>query len=78
MSGARIDVHTHFLPDGYRAVLARHELDMIGGTPVPDWSAELHEEFMRRWGIGTAVVSISNPGVYFGDTAERRETPRGS
>jgi predicted TIM-barrel fold metal-dependent hydrolase len=76
VSGVRIDVHTHFVPDGYRAVLARHGLDMIAGTPVPDWSAELHEEFMRRWGIATAVVSISDPGVYFGDTAEARETAR--
>lgn len=72
----RIDLHTHFVPDGYRAVLARHGHDMIAGTPVPDWSAELHQEFMRRWGIATAVVSISDPGVYFGDTAEARETAR--
>ena len=76
MSGARIDVHTHFVPDGYRAVLARHGHDTIAGTPVPDWSAGLHEEFMREWGIETAVVSISDPGVYFGDRAEARETAR--
>ncbi len=34
----RIDVHTHFLPDAYRAILARHGLDMIAGAPVREWS----------------------------------------
>ena len=72
----RIDIHTHFLPDGYREVLARHGLDAIAGTPVPDWSAELHEQFMRSWQIETAVLSISDPGVYFGDCGEARETAR--
>jgi hypothetical protein len=28
----RIDIHTHFLPAAYRAVLARHGLDAIAGT----------------------------------------------
>jgi len=46
----RIDVHTHFLPDSYRAVLARHGLDKIAGTSVPEWSRELHEDFMQSWG----------------------------
>jgi predicted TIM-barrel fold metal-dependent hydrolase len=75
-SPRRIDLHTHFLPDGYRKVLARHGQDTIAGTPVPEWSADLHQEFMREWGIDTAVVSISDPGVYFGDVGEARETAR--
>jgi 6-methylsalicylate decarboxylase len=72
----RIDVHTHFLPDGYRAVLARHGQDAIAGAQVPDWSPKLHEEFMDRWGIRTSVVSIRDPGVYFGDADEAKETAR--
>ena len=76
MSAGRIDVHTHFLPDGYRAALARHELDAVAGAPVPEWSADLHEEFMNSWGIETAVVSISDPGVYFGDAREACELAR--
>lgn len=75
MSG-RIDLHTHFVPDGYRAVLARHGLDAIAGVPVPEWSPALHEEFMRAWNIATSVVSISDPGVFFGDAGEARETAR--
>lgn len=76
MSARRIDIHTHFLPDSYRAVLARHGLETIAGTPVPAWSAEEHEGFMDEWEIETSVVSISDPGVYFGDAAEARETAR--
>jgi predicted TIM-barrel fold metal-dependent hydrolase len=73
---SRIDIHCHFLPDGYRAVLARHGLDNIAGAQVPDWSPELQEAFMRAWGIGTSVLSLSDPGVYFGDAGEARETAR--
>jgi 6-methylsalicylate decarboxylase len=62
-ASGRIDVHCHYLPDAYRAVLARHGQDAIAGTSVPDWSPELHEEFMRTWQIDTSVVSISDPGV---------------
>jgi predicted TIM-barrel fold metal-dependent hydrolase len=76
VSGGRIDVHAHFLPDAYRDVLAHHELTQIGGVPTPEWSRELHEDFMRAWGIDTSLVSISDPGVYFGDAAEARETAR--
>jgi len=76
VTAARIDLHTHFVPDRYRAVLARHGLDTIAGVPVPEWSPRLHEEFMRRWGIDTSVVSISDPGVYFGDSGEATETAR--
>jgi 6-methylsalicylate decarboxylase len=76
VSDGRIDIHTHFLPEGYRAVLARHGLDTIAGTPVPEWSASLHEAFMRSWKIETALVSISDPGIYFGGSGEARDTAR--
>jgi predicted TIM-barrel fold metal-dependent hydrolase len=76
VSARRIDVHAHFLPAGYRAVLARHELDEIAGVQVPEWSAQLHGEFARAWGIDASVVSISDPGIWFGDLGEARETAR--
>jgi 6-methylsalicylate decarboxylase len=75
-AAGRIDLHCHFLPDGYRATLAGHGLDNIAGAQVPDWSPELQEHFMQAWGIETSVVSISDPGVYFGDAGEARELAR--
>jgi predicted TIM-barrel fold metal-dependent hydrolase len=78
MAGAsgRIDIHAHFLPDAYRSVLRSHGLEDIAGVSVPEWSQELHEQFMLEWGIATSVVSISDPGVYFGDIAQAREVAR--
>ena len=39
----------------------------------PAWSSEAHLELMDRHGIETALLSMSSPGVHFGDdTAARR------
>jgi DNA-binding NarL/FixJ family response regulator len=45
-------------PDRYRAALARHGQDTIAGVPVPDWSPQLHEEFMCSWQIETSVAAL--------------------
>ncbi|MEZ3181584.1 amidohydrolase [Streptomyces pimonensis] len=69
-----LDVHAHFLTDSYvrRAREAGHELP--DGVPAwPTWSAAAHLELMDRCGIETSMLSISSPGVHFGDdTAARR------
>jgi hypothetical protein len=75
MSAGRVDVHTHILPGGYRAALARHGLEAIAGAAAPEWSPRLHEEFVNKWGIETAIA-ISDPGVYFGDAGEASELAR--
>ena len=64
MSG-EIDVHAHYLPPDYRDALARAELWMIGGLPVPEWSVELALEFMDAHGVAAQVLSVSDPGVEF-------------
>jgi predicted TIM-barrel fold metal-dependent hydrolase len=64
MSG-EIDAHAHYLPPAYRDALAQAELWMIGGLPVPDWSAQLALEFMDAHGIASQVLSVSDPGVEF-------------
>ncbi|MFG2429503.1 amidohydrolase family protein [Streptomyces sp. NPDC048590] len=73
-AAAHIDVHAHFVTDSYvrRAREAGHELP--DGVPAwPSWSAKAHLELMDRCGIGTSVLSVSSPGVHFGDdTAARR------
>jgi predicted TIM-barrel fold metal-dependent hydrolase len=69
-----LDVHAHFLTDSYvrRAREAGHELP--DGVPAwPTWSAAAHLELMDRCSIETSMLSISSPGVHFGDdTAARR------
>ncbi len=64
----KIDVHTHYIPDGYRAALQRSGNDQPDGMPwIPEWSPGQHLEVMDRLGIATSLLSISSPGVYVGD-----------
>ncbi|MGH9016260.1 MAG: hypothetical protein ACRDY1_00795 [Acidimicrobiales bacterium] len=64
----KIDVHAHFVPDGYRAALVDSGHDQPDGMPwVPSWSAREHIDAMDRLGIARALLSISSPGVHLGD-----------
>jgi predicted TIM-barrel fold metal-dependent hydrolase len=64
----RIDVHSHFIPEIYRAALEMNDLMRPDGIAVmPAWSVEKALETMDRLGIRTAFLSISSPGVHFGD-----------
>lgn len=73
----RIDVHAHYLPPAYRAaLLAAGHAQPDGFPQLPEWSAEEHVQAMNRLGIATALLSISSPGVYFGDAAAARDLAR--
>jgi 6-methylsalicylate decarboxylase len=60
----RIDAHVHLLPDAYRAELERRDLLTF---PLPPWSVERTCALMERHEIDAAVMSLSPPGVFFGD-----------
>ena len=65
-----IDVHAHFLPPQYRDALDAAGIDQPDGMPrVPLWSADDHVAMMNRVGSDTAVLSVSSPGVQFGEGA---------
>ncbi|MFI6374423.1 amidohydrolase family protein [Streptomyces sp. NPDC050546] len=73
MSSGLIDVHAHLLPDFYvqQATAAGHaHPDGMGDWP--SWSVDAHLEMMHRNGIGTAMLSMSSPGVHFGDDSAAR------
>jgi 6-methylsalicylate decarboxylase len=64
----KIDVHAHYIPDGYRAELEQSGRGQPDGMPgIPDWSADQHLEVMDRLGIATSLLSISSPGLCIGD-----------
>jgi predicted TIM-barrel fold metal-dependent hydrolase len=67
----RIDVHHHILPPEYIAAIAARR-----NVPVPDWSPARSLEEIDRAGIGTAMLSLVQPGVWFGDVAEGRRLAR--
>jgi len=67
----RIDVHHHFAPGFHR--------DAIAGKrpgPWPKWSPQMSLDDMDRSGIATAVLSIIQPGTWFGNAEESRKLLR--
>jgi predicted TIM-barrel fold metal-dependent hydrolase len=72
----RIDVHFHYLSPEYREKMT----DAVGGAPdgfpAPHWSAEAALAMMDKMGIATGMLSVSSPGVHFGNDAKARALAR--
>jgi predicted TIM-barrel fold metal-dependent hydrolase len=77
MGDRLIDVHAHYVPEAYRAaaIAAGHE-HPDGFPQLPEWSAAEHVDVMDRLGIATSMLSISSPGIHFGDDAAARRLAR--
>jgi len=73
----RIDIHAHFVPAFYREALAEAGLSTPDGIrAMPAWDAESTLRVMDKLGVATAMLSISSPGVHFGDDAKARALSR--
>jgi len=68
---ARIDVHHHYVPPGQAQVMATKR---VGG--LPKWTPQLSLDDMEKAGVATAVLSLVQPGVWFGDFQEARKLAR--
>ena len=65
-----VDVHVHYLSPAYRRGLADAGITHPDGFPyIPDWDVENAVEGMDRLQIAASVLSVSSPGVFFGDIA---------
>jgi predicted TIM-barrel fold metal-dependent hydrolase len=62
----RIDVHHHFAPPAWVAEVKGRPLLNVANTK---WSPAQSIEDMDRGGVAAALVSITNPGLWFGDSA---------
>lgn len=72
-----VDVHAHFLTPGYVEAAKAAGHDRPDGMPGwPSWSPTQHLELMDANGIASAMLSISSPGVHFGDDAAARTLAR--
>jgi predicted TIM-barrel fold metal-dependent hydrolase len=70
---ALVDVHAHFLTDRYVAAARAAGHEKPDGMPGwPAWSADEHLRLMDQWNVETAFLSISSPGVHFGDDTAAR------
>jgi predicted TIM-barrel fold metal-dependent hydrolase len=69
----RIDMHHHFAPPAWVAEVRGRPLLQPANTR---WTPEQSLEDMDRGGVAAAVVSVTNPGLWFGDTAQTRRLAR--
>ncbi len=67
----RIDVHHHIVPPAYLAEIASRRMGSAAR-----WTPELSIEDMDKNGIAKSVLSLIQPGVWFGDAVEARRLAR--
>ncbi len=86
----RIDVHHHFTPPEYQAFTAAHPgVGGFGrggrgrggnasglGSARTGWALSEDLEDMDKYGTDVAILSITTPGFWFGETAEVRKVMR--
>ena len=68
----RIDIHHQFAPPAWVAEVNGRPLLQTANTT---WTPEKSIEDLDRGGIAAAVLSITNPGLWFGDAGARRGSP---
>ena len=72
-----IDVHAHFTtPEYIEAASVSGYASPDGMRGYPSWSVEDHLRLLDDNGIATAVLSMSSPGVHFGDDAQATSLAR--
>ncbi len=72
-----IDVHAHFVNDAYVAAAREAGVEHPDGMPGwPAWSVPAHLDLMERGGIEKSYLSVSSPGVHFGDDTAARALAR--
>jgi len=70
----RIDVHQHFVSPGFLATLTAKNGPGLGAWR--DFSPALVITRMDRAGIATAMLSVTTPGIWFGNAEETRGLAR--
>lgn len=76
---ALIDVHHHFIPPFYIVENRDRIAGSRGGQISPawlEWEPQKALDAMDAQGVTTAVLSLSTPGVWFGDAQAARRTAR--
>ncbi len=63
----RIDVHHHIVPKEYVSALASVGIKTSARVQFPKWDINSSLAFMERKNIASAILSVSAPGIHFGD-----------
>lgn len=76
MTNGRIDVHHHVIPPKFSETLRGRGINFVAGAPLPNWRPENSLEVMDLNGIQSSILSLSCPGVYFGNKNEAIDLAR--
>ena len=74
-----IDVHAHFTTPSYIEAAKSSGHRQADGMPEwywPEWNPQTHLELMDRAGIEKSYLSLSSPGVHFGNDSTARALAR--
>jgi predicted TIM-barrel fold metal-dependent hydrolase len=69
----RIDAHHHFSAPGFIAAIAARKTNQL---PLEQWTPSKSIEDMDQSGVATAMISTSEPSVWFGDNEAARKLAR--
>jgi predicted TIM-barrel fold metal-dependent hydrolase len=73
----RVDVHQHFFPPFYLTEAREQILAAAQGFPqLFDWTPARAIEELDKNAVATGIISISTPGIWFGDVAASRNLAR--
>jgi len=67
----RIDTHSHFTVPTMRAEVAK-----AGQQPLLAWTPQKSIDEMDEGGVATSILSVGDPGVWFGDNGKARALAR--
>jgi predicted TIM-barrel fold metal-dependent hydrolase len=73
VAAGRIDMHHHFAPPAWIAEVRGRPLLQPANTR---WTPAQSLDDMDRGGVAAAVVSITNPGIWFGDAKQTERLAR--
>src|SRR5438105_6409525 len=69
----RIDTHTHFTTPQLYTLAMEHGVNQ---ATLKDWSPRQMLEQMDMGAVATSIISVSDPGVHFGDNGAARKLAR--
>jgi len=69
----RIDIHHHFSAPGFIAAISARKTNQ---RPLEQWTVGKSIEDMDKSGVATAMISTSEPSVWFGDNEAARKLAR--
>lgn len=67
----RIDTHSHFTVPSLHDEVAK-----AGQQPLLEWTPQKSLDEMDQGGVATSILSVGDPGVWFGDNAKARAVAR--